>query len=155
MVAIWSGGDELKYVSHSIWIRFGYVWCSCSQLSHGMGDNPPPHDDVIEWKHFPPYWPCVRGIHRLPVNSPHKGQWRGALMIPLIGAWITGWVNNHEGGDLRRHRAHYDVIVMKRGPFAYFLACAVGTIQICFSCLSQNSAHRLFTAEPQARLSCI
>ena len=24
----------------------------------------------------------------------------------------NGWVNNHEAGDLRRHHAHYDVIVM-------------------------------------------
>ena len=32
------------------------------------------HADVIKWKHFPRYWPFVRGIHRLPVNSPHKGQ---------------------------------------------------------------------------------
>ena len=28
------------------------------------------HDDVIKWKHFPCYWPFVRGIHRSPVNSP-------------------------------------------------------------------------------------
>ena len=39
------------------------------------------HDDVIKWKHFPRYWPFVRGIHRSPVNSTHKGQWRGALMF--------------------------------------------------------------------------
>ena len=32
------------------------------------------HDDVIKWKHFPRYWPFVRGIHRSPVNFPHKGQ---------------------------------------------------------------------------------
>ena len=44
------------------------------------------HDDVITWKHFPRYWPSVRGIHRSPVNSPHKGQWRGALMFSLICA---------------------------------------------------------------------
>ena len=42
------------------------------------------HDDVIKWKHFPRYWPFVRGIHRPPVNSPHKGQWRRALMFSLI-----------------------------------------------------------------------
>ena len=71
------------------------------------------HDDIIKWKHFPRYWPFVRGIHRSPVNSPHKGQWRGALMFSLICIWINGWVNNREAGDLRRHRAHYDVIVMK------------------------------------------
>ena len=70
------------------------------------------HDDVIKWKHFPRYWPFVRGIHGLPVNSPHKGQWRGALMFSLICAWMNGWVNNREAGDLRGHCAHYDVIVM-------------------------------------------
>ena len=71
------------------------------------------HDDVIKWKHFPRYWPCVGGIHRSPVNSPHKGQWRGALMFSLIRVWINDWVDNHEAGDLRRHRGHYDVNVMK------------------------------------------
>ena len=70
------------------------------------------HDDVIKWKHFPCYWPFVRGIHRWPVNSPHKGQCRGALMFSLICAWIKGEVNNREAGDLRRHRAHCDVTVM-------------------------------------------
>ena len=66
------------------------------------------HDDVIKWKHFPRYWPFVRGI----TNSPHKGQWRGTLMFSLICTWINGWVINREAGDLRRHRAHYDVTVM-------------------------------------------
>ena len=42
----------------------------------------------------------------------HKGQWRGALMFSLICTQITGWVNNGEAGDLRRHRAHYDVTIM-------------------------------------------
>ena len=71
------------------------------------------HDDVIKWKHFPRYWPFVRGIHRSPVNSPLKGQWRGALMFSLIRVWINYWVNNRQAGDLRRHRAHYHVIVME------------------------------------------
>ena len=42
----------------------------------------------------------------------HKGHWRGALMFSLICAWINGWENSRMVGDLRRHRAHYDVIVM-------------------------------------------
>ena len=71
-----------------------------------------PHDDVIKWKHFPRYWSFVRGIHQSQVISPHKGQWRGALMFSLICVWINGWVNNRETGDLRRRHAHYDVIVM-------------------------------------------
>ena len=65
-----------------------------------------------QMKTFSVYWPFVWGIHRSPVNSPHKGQWRGALMFSFICAWINDWVNNHEADDLRRHRAHYDVIVM-------------------------------------------
>ena len=69
--------------------------------------------DVIKWKHFPRYWPFVRGIHRSPVNSPHKGQWRRAVMFSLICAWINDWVNSCEAGDLRRHRVHYDATVMK------------------------------------------
>ena len=43
----------------------------------------------------------------------YTGQWRGALMFSLICAWISGWANNREAGDLRRHCAHYDVIVIK------------------------------------------
>ena len=70
------------------------------------------HDDVIKWKHFPRNWPFVRGIHRSPVNSPQKGQWRGALMFSLIYVWINGWVNNREAGDLRRYLVHYNVAVM-------------------------------------------
>ena len=70
------------------------------------------HDDVIKWKHFPRYRPFVWGIHRSPVISPHKSQWRGALIFSLICAWINGSVNNREAGDLRRYCAHYDVIVM-------------------------------------------
>ena len=44
--------------------------------------------------------------------TSHKGQWRGALMISLICAWINGCVDNREAGDLRRHRARYDVSVI-------------------------------------------
>ena len=75
------------------------------------------HDDVIKWKHFPCYWPFVREIHRSPLISPRKGQWRGALMFSLICAWINGWVNNYQDDDLRRHRAHYDVTVMEISIF--------------------------------------
>ena len=52
-----------------------------------------------------------------PGDSPHKGQWRGAFMFTLICVWISGWVNNHEAGDLRRYRVHYDAIVMRMAHF--------------------------------------
>ena len=77
------------------------------------------HDDVIKWKHFPRYCPCVRGIHRWPVNSPHKGQWRGALMFSLICTWTDSWANNGDAGDLRRCHAHHDVIVMSFGMYLW------------------------------------
>ena len=67
--------------------------------------------------------PFVRGIHRSSVNFPHKGQWRGAFMLSLIRAWINGWVNNRDTGDLGRHRAHYDVIVMQRCWIAIYEIC--------------------------------
>ena len=51
-------------------------------------------------------------VKSVPVNSPHNGQWRGALMFSLICVWINDWVNNREAGDLRRHLGLYDVNVM-------------------------------------------
>ena len=51
-------------------------------------------------------------VHRSPVNSPHKGQWRGALMFSLICAWTCSLANNQDAGNWRRRRAHWDVTVM-------------------------------------------
>ena len=62
------------------------------------------HDDVIKWWHVLRYWTFVRGTHRSPVNSPHKGQWRGALVFSLI--------NNRDAGDLRCNYANYNVTVI-------------------------------------------
>ena len=74
------------------------------------------HDDVIKRKHFPRQWSFVRGIHQWPLNSPHNAQWRGALMFFLICAWIKGWVNNREAGDLIRHRTLFNIAM-----YLYFL----------------------------------
>ena len=76
---------------------FGFR-CKLSWAKFGRGARF--HDDVITWKHFPRHWS--------PVDSPHKGQWRGALMFSLICAWA----NHRDAGDLRPHPAHYDVTVM-------------------------------------------
>ena len=82
-----------------------------SPLARSSNSIAQTNDDVIKCN-FLRYWPFVRGIHRWPVNSPHKGQWRGALMFCLVCAWMNRWENNLEAGYLRRHPAHYDVIVM-------------------------------------------
>ena len=71
-------------------------------------------DDVIKWKHFPRYWPFVRGVHR-------------PLWIPLakasdVALWYCFWsapeqtVEQTIAGDFRRHQAHCDVIIMWRNP---------------------------------------
>ena len=97
---------------------FGRPWRSCDVtvvvivITNRQRRNSRPVEDVIKWKHFPRYWPFARETHRSPVNSPYKGQRRGALMFSLICVRINGWVNNRQAGDLRRYRAHYYVIVM-------------------------------------------
>ena len=116
--------NQTAACSYKLWIKIQtYINISISNsivqgirikklFSTGTTLSWAPHDDVIKWKHFPRYWPFVQGIHRSPVNSPHKGQWRGALKFSLICAWINAWANNREAGDLRRYRDHYGVTVM-------------------------------------------
>ena len=76
---------------------------------------------VAWWRHqmgtFSVLMALVRGIHRSPVNSPHKSQWRGALMFSLIclDQIEQSWASNRDAGDLRRHHVHYGVAVMVRG----------------------------------------
>ena len=62
-------------INNKVYLRLDHWWVIISLLLH---------DDVIKWKYFPCYWPFVWEIHRSLVNSPHKGQWRGALMFSLI-----------------------------------------------------------------------
>ena len=73
-------------------------------------------DGNARWRHqmetFSALLAFVRGIHRSLVNSPHKGQWCGALMFSLFCAWTNGCANNRDAGDLRRNCPHYDVTVM-------------------------------------------
>ena len=74
------------------------------------------HDDIIKWKHFPCYWPFVQGIHRSTVNSPHKGQWRRALIFSLICT-----LNKQSWGwwfETLSH-PHYDIIVMTQASLIY------------------------------------
>ena len=113
----------IAYIQHGYgtWINISPdTFCCFVLLSFGVGpwvfhphkliSFPPgnkvttPHGDVIKWEKSR-YWPFVRGIHRSPMNYPHKGQWRRALIFPLIYAWINVWANNREAGD-------YDVTVM-------------------------------------------
>ena len=72
--------------------------------------------NISWWRHqmepFSALLALCAGNSPVPANSPHNGQWRGALMFPLIRAGINYWVNNPEAGDLTLHRSHYDVTLM-------------------------------------------
>ena len=67
---------------------------------------------------------------------PHKGQWRGALMFSLMGAWTNGWVSNREAGDLRCHHVHYYVTVMKMPYMTSPYSCFV--IHFCTLCFQKS-----------------
>ena len=87
-----SGGNQRKHQSSvSLAFVWGIHWWPVNSLHTG---------------------PFVRGIHRPMMDSSHKGQWRGALVFSLFCTWTNAWANNQDDGDLRRHPAHYDVIVM-------------------------------------------
>ena len=97
--------DNFPNYTEQEWYKLWITWYSNLAIS------------ITWWLHqmetLSAYWPFVWGIHRSPANSPHKGQlvtWSSD--VSLICAWIHGSVNNRKAGDLRRHRAHYDVSVM-------------------------------------------
>ena len=96
--AIWSRLDQCLAPSRRhaiIWTNVGLgYWRMCASLGLSAFNSVVISVDTIFayavhpttwWRHqmetFPRYWPFVRGIQRWPVNSPHKGQWRGALMF--------------------------------------------------------------------------
>ena len=100
---------RVRYQDHDNWVDLkSYNYC----LTPGALDQT--QIRASSWRHQMEIFSAllVRGIHRSPVNSPHKGQWRGALMFSLICTRISCWVNNGDAGDLRHQRVHYDVTVM-------------------------------------------
>ena len=87
----------------------------------------------LSWCHwmetFTALLALCEGNHRSLVDFPHKGQWRGALMFSLICTWTNVWANNRDAGELRRHCAHYDIIVMY--PFSLY-PLSVIIIHLCW-----------------------
>ena len=77
-------------ITSGSWVKRKHLW--------------PSHNEVTKWKH------SVSGIHRSPLEFPQAKP--KALLFSLIRAGTNGWANNRKAGDLRPHRAHYDVTVM-------------------------------------------
>ena len=116
---------NLKHVTHVMFVDF--CWCQMWYLEKChielLGKvklmnvvERKPSWDRSRWRHqvetFSALLAICVGNSPVYVNFPHNGQWRGALMFSLICARINSWVNNRKAGDLRRHRGHYDVIVI-------------------------------------------
>ena len=117
--SLWTNFNEIEIHTFSLKNAFNYVvWKMATILSRPQCVNSFASGRCFEkcnlWTHVMyPWWrhqmetfsallALCAGNSPVPVNSPHKGQWRGALMFCLICVWTNGWVNNHEAGDLRR-----------------------------------------------------
>ena len=124
--------------------RNWFMFCLGNEVL-AYSDDVIPHDDVMKWIHFPRYWSFVWGIHRSAVNAPHKGRGRGALMFSLMCAWTSGWVNNTNVGDLRRHQAHYDVTVMSQWTMGHVAVMQAWSFDKGVTC-SKGVNDRLFFA---------
>ena len=111
-------GATILVIGH--WAKLILTWWrhqmeTFSALLAFCAGNSPVTWSSLWWRHqlgtFPRYWPWgeSNGHRWIPqTKASDAGLW-----CFLWSASINGWVNNDEAGDLRRHRAHYDVIVMR------------------------------------------
>ena len=76
-------------------------------------------------------------------NSPVTGEFPAqrpvtrSFDVLLWSAWINGWVNNREAGDLRRNLAHYNVTVME-------WSVNLAGLLVLLSSNHRTGQHRLF-----------
>ena len=138
----------------NMYILYIYIYCDEHYLNflagclyhgtlfHSVFSSHVTHYINIWWRHemetFNALLAICAGNSPAPVNSPHKGQWRGALMFSLICDWINGWVNNGEAGDLRRHRA-----IMTSSQWGFWIPCGRGSTARAISVLRNSSSHVL------------
>ena len=101
----------------------------------------PSHDDVIKWKHFPRYWPFVRGIHRSPVNSPHKRPVTRSFAVffdlrmnKRLSKQSWGWWFETLSRPLWRHRNDKRPIIRKAFPCHGITMCMYCCCNMCCRC---------------------
>ena len=111
-----------SFVIYSI-VYLRAILALCTDIIQGQFDS---HFDACTWF-------TIKMIHMMMssngsifrVTGPLCGELTGHRWIPLTkgsdvelwcflssAPWISGWVNNREAGDFRRHHAHYNVIVL-------------------------------------------
>ena len=111
LLTVYSGADRRKHQSSP------HKWPATWKMF--------PFDDVIIvlchggspwWRHQMETFSALLAFSA--GNSPVTGEFPAqrpvtrSFEFSLICAWIDNWANNGDAGDLRRHRANYDVIVM-------------------------------------------
>ena len=110
--------DKFERDSNIMTYTFTKYFFVTEQRMKGAFMNPTPGVAFLSWwrQQMETFSALLAlGVGNSPVTGEfpaHKGHWSGALMFSMICAWINGWVNNREAGELRRHRAYYDVTVM-------------------------------------------
>ena len=95
------------------WNMYTFSWTSdyVGDLSSvGRQASIQTRDGVIRWKHFPRFRRESTGHPWIPSQRPVTRIFDILFDLP---AWTNAWVTNRGAGDLRGHRAHYDVIVME------------------------------------------
>ena len=91
-----------------------FIWMTnISRKRFGSRVENKKHNEVIKWKHFPCYWPFVRGIHKgnpwVTGGVPSQRPVTRGSVFSLICAWT---VEQTMETPVRHHHAHYDVTVM-------------------------------------------
>ena len=131
-------GLRQRYVFDQIFLNQGYPIknLSCTHLwkcfgvptHHPRGCSSAIHDESLTWKTFRVTGPLCGEFtdHRRIPRSKASGVELWCFLWSAL--WINSWENNREAGDLRRHRAHYDVIVILR---VVDQICSFHYLQIC------------------------
>ena len=118
-------------------------------LTRNFKSNYFPIFQIPWWRHqmetFSALLAICAGIHRSPVNSTHKGQWRGALMFSLIYPWTNGCVNNREIAP-----------IMTSLYWSHSFQCGNLSLPFVFQwCMRlEPSANPAFPSEPRHLVAC-
>ena len=79
--------------------RTNWMWRTSTKHQLSLVQSIPSRN-CTWWRHqmetFSVLLAFCAGNSQVPGNSPHRGQWCGALMVSLICALKYGWVNSHE-----------------------------------------------------------
>ena len=93
-----------QWVNHPSWFIITSLFkklFNTIQHVHFAGWSQSSQHDVIKWKHFPRFWPFVRGIYRSPLNSPTQ---RPVTRRINKSKQPRGWWFETPSGTLWRHR---------------------------------------------------